>query len=439
MNRKKIFLILSAALILTSIVVSIQIKNFSDFKSVPDAQHYIAMSEGHSRDVLLPFAKRVLYPYLVSRLRPFIGTDAAFLLIGTISLFLFVFVVLVIQHHYFQQKLILCIALIFLPYLFLFYHDLYLPTLFFNALTCIYWFLIIRKRYLFSLFLLFVLYFVREESIIIALSFILAMLVKIFNSPEERKKYFVYILGTVLMIFLGWSIITYITRNNNNMERLPNLIYLIAKIPLYTMRNFLGFEHWVDVYKNLPSYTHPPILTLKLPLWICKISGIKQFGIYQWNFNNVINTLFFNLSSFGTGSTIMIYFFRKHGFKSLVKKSHFTFTMILLYGCLQFILSSLISFPQLRFYFNAWPMFFLIMPLFLKQIYLVNKRVFMRILSSYILSSWLIVVFFKFTNPIVFLGLITIEMILHWYTWRMLSVNLGMLDNKKVVAYDYDR
>lgn len=352
------------AILLTLGVVFSQINHFSTFKGICDAEYSIAIAEGHLESVPLPFARRVFHPWIISALRPLLGTDLSFFIIGTFSLFIFLLIILGFIHYRAKLPFVVSAALIFIPYLFMLYRRLYLAELFFAALSSIYWILLIQKRYIASLLILLPLLLTRQEAMIIPLSLALSILIIGPALLNKKRTYLFYTLSAAIVGVIGLSIVIYVTRNNSNIHHLQGLLYLLFKIPANAVRNFTGFHIWLDTYQALPSYIHGPLIAFDSPGWVSKISIIKRIGIYNWNIKNVLWTLFSVLSVLGTGPTILFYFIKKGNFRKLIVNSPLSFNAILLYGVSVFILAPLMSFDLPRLYFNAWPACFLIIPFY---------------------------------------------------------------------------
>ncbi|MDP2913975.1 MAG: hypothetical protein Q8O91_00825 [Candidatus Aminicenantes bacterium] len=133
---------------LSLLVILPQMGGFSRFKTTQDAGSYILMAEGNPDNVLLHHARRMFHPWIVGKLRWIAGTDIAFLLVGILSLLVFLWNVLTYLHIDLKYSLPACLGFIFLPYLFILFHDLYLQTLFFLALSTVFWYIILKKQYL---------------------------------------------------------------------------------------------------------------------------------------------------------------------------------------------------------------------------------------------------------------------------------------------------
>ena len=269
------------------------------------------------------------------------------------------------------MPLIYCIALIFLPYLYDLFINLYLPTLFFLALSSIFWFVLIKKHYGLSLFILLLLVLTRDEAMIITMSLVIIFLLK--KQKEIRRRYFSgFILGVLIVSILGLLLTTYATRSNTNLHKMSGPFFSVLRMPLFLIRNLTGFEHWVDTYRTLEPYTHEPLIRWDVPSCIRRISRIRQFGIYQWNPRNIINTFWLILSVFGTGPTIILFFLKRKKIKEIVESS-LSYMVIFTYSCLIMILSPSLGPPGIRYYINAWPLFFLLLPILIKQIIGIHK------------------------------------------------------------------
>jgi hypothetical protein len=403
---------------LSLLVILPQIGGFSHFKTVQDAASYIRMAEGNPDNVLLHHARRMFHPLVVGSLRWIAGTDIAFLIVGILSLFLFLWIVLTYLHLDWRYSFPACFGFVFLPYLFVLFHDLYLQTLFFLALSAVFWYLILKKRYLAGVSLLFLMGLTRDETVIIAAAFIVVILLKK-QKDLTTKPAWLFSGAVLLTTGFGAFLTSFLTRSNTNLNKLSQLLFSVLRLPLFLFENLTGLQHWLDTYKVLPDYTHPPMFVFDLPAWFQKFSAIKQAGIYEWNLILPATLILLILSAFGTGPTILYFFWKKTKFKEL--RGSLALNAMLLFGCLIFVLSPALGPPVIRYFVNAWPLFFLVMPVLLKTLWTVDKGETRRILGIYFISSWFCVfTFLQLGLPFTLISIL-IEIPLHVYTWRRLN------------------
>ena len=380
------------------------------------------MAGAHFQGVSLPFAYRVLHPWLVNKLSSFVGIDNAFLFIGSFSLFIFLAVSLALFYKFSRLSILTGIGFIFIPSLFLAYRDLYIQTIFFIALTSIYWFMLINKKYLISSLILLVMLLTREEAVVICFSFMLALLISDNNRYKEiNKGFYLFLTLGILVFWLGFMQFFITINANVNIYRMPSLFYLIFKVPVFALRNLLGFQHWVDTYKNLSGlgYTHDPWIVFNLSDWVSKFVNIKQVGIYGWNFYSISNTWIIILSIFGTAPTMLIYLLFNKGLK--IKNNSIVFNTILFSGSISFILGPFVGTITYRHFINAWPVFFLTIPFLIKYIYSVNKPMFFKTMVTYLVCLWLPVLFYNQSHYLIHIGLIVVLLLLHIYTYLILK------------------
>ncbi|UCC95704.1 MAG: hypothetical protein JSW40_02875 [Candidatus Omnitrophota bacterium] len=420
----KRLIILAIAAFLTLVVALSQFGNFSNFKHIPDAEHYIAMAKGESQKALMPYARRILHPWIVGKLGLFMNLDIAFFVVGTLSVFFFLYIVTTILFYDVKIPLSASIAFIYLPYLFYLYRSLYLPAIFFLCLTSLYWFLLLHRRYWISLLVLFLLLLAREEALVISVSFLLASIIHVAKNLRDRKWY-IYISTAIIIIILSQIIMGNISASSMNTHNIPAVFSFFLRIPAYFFRNFLGLLHWVDTFPRKLGYVDEPILIFEAPHWLKAISSIKQWGIYKWDANCLIRTYIITLSVFGTGPIVVLFFLKRIGRKIIGKSV--PINTILFSGCILFILSPVMGLDMIRYYVTAWPLFFILLPFLLKQIRNVDNAVYAKIIASYIICAWLLFLWwfpFEFNIPrlIFFLGLIMAEIGLYCYSWRLLSV-----------------
>jgi len=410
--------VLFIAVGLSLLVILPQIGGFSHFKTTQDAGSYILMAQGNPDNVLLHHARRMFHPLVVGSLRWIAGTDIAFLIVGVLSLFLFLWIVLTYLHRDRTYSLPACFGFVFLPYLFILFHDLYVQTLFFLALSAVFWLLILKKRYLAGVSLLFLMGLTRDETVIIAAAFLAVILLKKQRDLTKRPA-FLFSAAVLLTTAGGVFLTSFLTRSNTNINKLSQFLFSVLRLPLFLFTNLTGLQHWLDTYKVLPDYTHPPMVVFDLPAWFQKFSAIKQAGIYEWNLILPATLLLLILSAFGTGPTILYFFWKKTKFKEL--RGSLALNAMLLFGCLIFVLSPALGPPVLRYFVNAWPLFFLVMPVLLKTLWTVDKGETRRILGIYFISSWFCVfTFLRLGLPFTLISIL-IEIPLHVYTWRRLS------------------
>lgn len=411
--------ILWISALLTAVVVCFQINIFPEFKKVNDAQSYISMAEGHSDKALLHHARRILHPWIVGQLRSLVGTDSAFIIIGILSLFLFLTMVLYLLCFDLKLLPLTSVTLIFMPYLFSLFHDCYIQTLFFLSLASVYFFLLIRKKYFLSILMLAILLLTRDEALIYFIAFMILTIMKIIRDPKKAQNAFYLAMTGALGIFCQ-VFIAISTRANTNLHHLPHFLASLLRIPLFYVRNFTGLSFWFDTYNKLPEYTHSPLWSMDAPKLVQKISVIKKMGIYEWDIMPLILTLLSMASVFGIGSLLWYYIVKK---KANIKNLYsLAFGTIFFSGSFLFLLAPGSGPAAIRYYICAWPLFFLIMPLFFVQIKQLDKKLFNRLMLIYVLSAWLVFpLFFNLFNTIFCAVLLLIEATLHGYTWHLLQ------------------
>ena len=404
------------ALTLTLIVGASYLKNPEIFKEDGDTRYTIAMAEGHSEGVPLHYASRLLHPWVVGRLKTFTGTDSAFMIVGVVSLFFFLFFIISILRFNFNLTLVSIVTVILLPILFRLYRDLYLQPLFFCFISGIYWILLLYKKYFFSIFLLMLMLFTRDESIIILLSFIAALTICALKGRKTACYY--YLIFTVFIFALSWVINYNLTRGNVNIHRLPNFVFQTFRIPLYAFENVTGLKHWFNTYINIPDYTHPPIIAFDAPRWIRGHSLIAKVGIYEFDKKIPLQTILMLLSTFGTAPVVILYFLKNKII--MVRERAIFFNTILFSGASLFILSFGLSSPGWRYCINSWPLFLITFPILLNELRRFNEIIYWKVLLCYIISAWLPYIWP--VNSATDLFLLTIfEVLFLFYTWRILA------------------
>ncbi|MBT6278437.1 MAG: hypothetical protein HOI95_30415 [Chromatiales bacterium] len=81
-----------------------------------------------------------------------------------------------------------------------------------------------------------------------------------------------------------------------------------------------------------------------------------------------------------------------------------------------FAVASLASLPSSRYVLGSWPLFVLLMPLFMKQVYDHDKGSAIRLVVVSCLTMWT----YPLTGGAAFLVLmLALAIGMHWYAWRI--------------------
>lgn len=411
----------ATALLIGTVVVLSQIEDFQTFRSVADAGSYISMAEGHSEGVFLHHAERVLYPWVVGQVASLVGVDGAFLAVATASLIAFLSLLLHVLVHHARQGVAFSAGFIGLPCVFLVYREMYLPTLFFMALSALYWVLLLRRKRIVSVLVLALLILTRQEGVIVAIITVAVVLWRRSRETEtrERRALAVFAAGILAASFVAGLIIKGSTPGNTNLHHVSGVVFAVLRIPLFAMRNLLGVMHWVDTYRAIDWYTHEPILSWAAPAWMQHMSSIREIGIYEWSPLSIMETAIYLLTSFGVAPVILWFFLRRRhvriGERSVAEQT------LCLAGLALYLLSPVMGPPGLRYYTSGWPAFLMFVPLLMAGSPgdFGSKR--LPLLLLHLACGWLAVV------PLLGVGyraypLVIVAAIgLHVATWRSLS------------------
>jgi len=421
-NHKSTYIIFFVSLILTAIIVGALFSRIQLFKNIPDAGSYIAMAEGSPEKVLVHHAKRILHPMIVGRLGLFIGIDRAFIGVGILSLFLLLFVTLTVLVSIFKIPLFHGICFLFAPMLLFAFENCYIQDLFYFSLLSVYFWLLIKERYIFSLLLLCFLFLTREVTIILAISSIIAGLIKMKTSNKQEHA-ISFILPTFLVSAATMGLLAYLTRNNTNMHNMSNTLFTLFRAPLFLIRNLTGIKHWVDGYASLPlcGYTHEPIFVVAAPGFIKSVSNISQIGIYEWAFADVLVTIFSMLTLFSIGPAIIFYFVR-HKKIGLFARPYW-FIVAYIYGLISFLLTPSMGPAGWRYLAYSWPLFWLILPFLIKEAYDHHNKGALKLVFCYGALSWAFYFFSLLPYPSIFIFAsgVMIVIALHIFTYYLLK------------------
>ncbi|MBN1354061.1 MAG: hypothetical protein JW994_05300 [Candidatus Omnitrophica bacterium] len=412
-------LLKSLLLALFMTAVSFSCHNPAGMKDRSDAVYYVNMAEGHSGKALFPYSKRVLYPWIVGRFSALLGVERSFLFTGTLAYSIFIFITMFIMGYYLKVPFVIGAGLFVMPWLFNLYGLLYVPTVFFLSLSSLYFLLLYSEKYIASLAVLALLLFTRDESILIAFGFILIMTWRAVKYKDKRLFSYAAIAVTAFLVIASACVLGYKTGHNRNLHYLPNVLYLIFKIPFYGLRNFFGIKLWVSSYQNLPGYVHAPLLAFNAPHWLESLSRIGSLGIYEFDPSVSRDFFLVLLSTFGTTPTIIFYILKK---RYIIRNMPLSFYAAFIYGILALFIMPFVSASLFSIYATSWPLCLFVAPVLLNRLFKEDKKTFFTALALFIISGWLPVSAYYINVPPG--ALLVAEIALHVYTWLILSKHI---------------
>jgi hypothetical protein len=167
-----------------------------------------------------------------------------------------------------------------------------------------------------------------------------------------------------------------------NPHHLPDLLYLLGKVPYYFLLNFLGIRIWSDVRPDLGI----PFVTWHLPGWL-KIGTDQVVGLVRPDWHFPVFTLVICLTLFGIGPLLLFRAIRKSEKFAMLP---FAIHLALVYGIFSFAIGPLLGDWVVRLVGYSWPAFWIALPvLFFKfEIKPKTSTAFFLVAAFWITSWW---------------------------------------------------
>jgi hypothetical protein len=231
--------------------------------AVPDADNYQRLSIGDTSRMMQPFASRQMGALVVHALMRglHISSYAAWYLEAEIAGAALLAVVYGLMAKTAVPRWML-LALVVVPFWSGQMQYLVMPDLWYSGLLAIMFLLMARRQMLSAALMMFPLMFSRESTTLTLLCFLVAA----WSSLRWRDR-----IAAVLSAGAGTLLVGHLARNSGaNVEHLPEMVYILAKVPWNFVRNVIGFEPWSNVNPelcNVPRWSVPlAIGPLYLPL-----------------------------------------------------------------------------------------------------------------------------------------------------------------------------
>lgn len=317
----------------------------------PDSSHYLALAAGQT--VMQPFASRQLGARLAALLSRLYGGNlhAGFLLEAALSLVFTLAVTAWLALQTAAPRWMLAALMLVASWPFLVQY-LVLPDLWYAALLALLLVLLQQELWLAAALLMLPLMLSRESTSLTLVCFLLAGW-----SRWASARRWLYAAVAVVSAALGTVVVSRLSIGSQpNVEHLPEVIYLFAKVPWNFLRNVLGVIPWSDAN---PELCRVPVWSTPLHLGPVHMVGVCGFSWMQQG-AAVDNTL----RLFGVLPLLAIVLWWRHrrrpGRSVLLR-----FT--LLYGGVSFVLAPVLGagFGHLMQY--AWPLFLVAVPRLLDE------------------------------------------------------------------------
>lgn len=304
-----------------------------------DSSSYIAMAQG--LPAMMPWAGRILLPDIVAFLtKTGLSLDHGFEIV-TATAFV-VWAAIVIQRW--PAKIWVAFLLI-TPLTIAGLDAVYITDMFSAAFVALFLLLLWQERFLWAALLMVAMVPARESTAILG---VVAVGVLLFH---RRWAAAVMILAAVAG---GKFIVHHLTAGVENTHNMPELVYLVTKIPVNFLRNWVGVLLWTDGY----AWCDAPVFTVSLPVHIGRIT---QLGPCMPSIAEPLATIASYLTIFGVLPAMLAGTIRAYGLSPEKWKESWWATAAI-YGGLMVVLGPLAGEPPDREIGFGWPLFLIALP-----------------------------------------------------------------------------
>jgi len=375
----------------------------------PDADSYIAMARGRFQDAFGPFSSRFLHPLIVFLLsRSGLSTERSFELVAILSVAAFFLVALALwRRHSISTLLLFSPAVLLLAPWFVEFFRMYYHAELFHAAVCGLFFLALPTRPRLSLLILFVLFLVRESTILLALSVAAVAL------GRGRPRFALATLGVAV---LGWTVTSRVAAYAQpNIHHLGAALYLVAKVFHQFCSNILGLAFVVDKHAFYNEFT--PKYVFNLPHWGI-LGGITKLAFVRFDARGPLETALAALTTFG----IFPLLFLRAGLFARFRQCAPAESIALLYGTLCFVTAPLLGNAISRYISYGWPALFIAAPALLPH-FLPSQRWKRVAVSCVHLAICWLPEMFRGASPSLFrlAILVIVALLLNYFGYRLLT------------------
>ncbi len=315
-----------------------------------DARFYLGIATGDYSEVMRPFGSRQLGAVVVAVLMHVLHctVERGFLLEGTASL-----VVMLVAIYYLVLATTaprwLLFAIAFVPFWGFLLEDLVLPDLWYSALLALVLLMLAGEHMLAAAMMMFPLMLSRESTSLTLICFLIAS----WGWLRWRDR-----IVAVVSAIAGSMVVSHLAAHAQpNFERLPDSIYMLAKVPWNFMNNVLGLMPWSNVNSEFCA----------VPSWSMQthIGRVHAIGVCGFSPTGWINISEAALSDFGLLPLLAGFLWWRYR-KLAAPNVLLRFT--LLYGSASLLLAPALGTWFTRLIGYAWPLFFVALPLLFDRV-----------------------------------------------------------------------
>ncbi len=314
-----------------------------------DASFYLDIARGNIAQVVQPFASRQLGALAVTAITHLLhcSIERGFLIEGIGSLIVTAAAVyfLLIQTEA-PRWMVLAVALV--PFWGTSLQDLALPDLWYSALLSIVLLFLAGEQLLLASLMMFPLMLSRESTSLTLICFLIAA----WSALRWRDR-IVAVVSAVAGMFLVAHLAAH---SQSNAEHLPQVLYMLAKVPWNFIHNILGLMPWSNVSTGLCTV---PAWSMPFHAGAVRSIGVCGFSVESWEF--LARAI---LANFGLLPVLLLFLWRR---RSRTAGRSVLFKFSLLYGSLSLVLAPLLGvwFDHLVGY--AWPLFLVALPILFNE------------------------------------------------------------------------
>lgn len=320
-----------------------------------DVGWYLRMATGDIHSARQPFASRQLGPAVVHLFTWLLHwpVQQAFVLEGVLALLVTLAVVFALMMRSAAPRwMLLAVAAVpFWPQLFV---GLALPDLWYAALLAIFLLLLSRRKFLAAACMIFPLMISRESTSLT----LLCLLVAGWRPLRWRGRLLALGAGLAGSLLIG----RVTAHNPGNADRLPESVYMVAKVPWNLMRNVLGISPWSDVNGSL----------CRVPVWQHNfhVGSLHAVGVCGFSLDQPRDSLGAALTTFGLLPMLAVFLWKRSrgaGIRTPGNDGGEDISVLvrfcLLYGGVSLVLAPMLGAWAPRLFGYAWPLSLVAAPL----------------------------------------------------------------------------
>jgi len=310
---------------------------YGSFWKQPDASWYLLLARGKGSEVIQPFASRQLYALSVRGLAAVLGwpVGRAFVAVGVVCLVFTLAVIFRLMVRTGAPRWMLGAAAV-LPFWPQMLAGLVLPDIWYAALLAVLLLLLERRWWWAAAAMMLPLMVSREST---SLTLVCLLLAGWRELRWPRAAFAVLCTGAG-----GWIVHALTAGGPGNSEKLPQAVYLLAKVPWNGMRNLLGIQPWSNLY--------PFLCQRPRWLWAVHLGPVRALGVCSVNGMEPVMALIAEVTVFGVLPALaIVLWWRQRG-----QREDVLLRFCVLYGGLGFLLAPVLGTAVGRLVGYGWPL-----------------------------------------------------------------------------------